>query len=170
MEAPASSGSEQIDGFLDCCIGAMIGRLEPAIGSALRVGPVVEATAGKRTAQALMKQQEQENNLDAFCREAVDIARSVPLQQVVSLELAQIVAQLVQAIALLREPEGGEHGLMDLLSGPAADVRAAVQEDLHQPDEAGLVDLDTGIAHRTDGNRQGDALQKRKVDVDSVRR
>jgi hypothetical protein len=55
---------------------------------------------------------------------------------------------------------------MDLLSRPAADVRAAVQEDLHQPDEAGLVDLDAGIAHRTDGNRQGDALQQRKVDVD----
>jgi hypothetical protein len=70
----------------------MIGRLEPAIGSALRVGPVVEATAGERTAQALMKEQEQESNLDAFCREAVGIARSVPLQQAVSLELAQIVS------------------------------------------------------------------------------
>jgi hypothetical protein len=43
-----------------------------------------------------------------------------------SLELAQIVAQLVQAIAFLREPEGGEHGLMDLLGRPAADVGAAV--------------------------------------------
>ena len=26
--------------------------------------------------------------------------------------------------------------------------------------------LDAGIAHRTDGNRQGDALEQRKVDVD----
>src|SRR5215471_12311840 len=166
MEAPASSGGEQIDDFLDCCIGTMIGRLEPAIGSALRVGPVVEAAVGERTAQALMKEEEQQSNLDAFCREAVGIVSSVPLQQAVSLELAQIVAQLVQAIALLREPEGGEHGFMDLLSRPAADVRAAVQEDLHQPDDAGLVDLDAGIAHGPDGNRQGDALEQRKVDVD----
>jgi hypothetical protein len=33
----------------------------------------------------------------------------------VSLEFAQIVAQLGPAIALLQEPEGGEHGLLDLL-------------------------------------------------------
>ena len=59
-----------------------------------------------------------------------------------SLELAEIVAQLVEVIALLRQPEGGEHGLMDLLGRPAADVRVAVQEDLHQPDDAGLMDLD----------------------------
>src|SRR5215471_18561117 len=137
MAVPASSGGEQVDDFLDRCIGTMIGRLEPAIGSALRIGPMVEATVGGRTAQALMKEEEQQSNLDAFCREAVGIVSSVPLQQAVSLELAQIVAQLVQAIALLRDPEAGEHGLMDLLSRPAADARAAVQEDLHQPDDAG---------------------------------
>jgi hypothetical protein len=38
MEAPASSGGEQIDDFLDRCIGTMIGRLELAIVSALSVG------------------------------------------------------------------------------------------------------------------------------------
>ena len=43
--------------------------------------------------------------------------------------------------------------------------RAAVQENFHQPDDAGLVDLDAGIAHRAYGDRQGDALQQRKVDV-----
>jgi hypothetical protein len=42
---------------------------------------------------------------------------------------------------------------MDLLSRPAVNVRAAVQEDLHQRDEPGLVDVDTGIAHRTEANR-----------------
>jgi hypothetical protein len=104
----------------------MIGRLEPAIGSALSVGlVVVEAAVGEGTAQALMKEEEQESDLDAFCREAVGIAWSVPLQQAVPLELVQIVAQLVQAIALLREPEGGEHGLMDLLSRPAAPTRTS---------------------------------------------
>src|SRR5215831_1118402 len=104
METRASSGGEQIDDFLDCCIGTMIGGLEPAIGSALRVGPVVEAAVGERTAQALMKE------LDAFCREAVGIVSFVPLQQAVSLFLLQIVAHLVQAHALPREPAGGEHG------------------------------------------------------------
>src|ERR1700730_3446433 len=54
---------------------------------------------------------------------------------------------------------------MDLLGRPAAEVRAAVQEHYHQPDDAGLVDLDAGIAHRAYGDREGDALQQRKVDV-----
>jgi hypothetical protein len=49
-----------------------------------------------------MKEEEQESDLDAFCREAVGVAWSVPLQQAVPLELAQIVAQVVQAIALRR--------------------------------------------------------------------
>src|SRR5262252_4689510 len=80
-------------------------------------------------------------------------------------ELAQVIAQLVQAIAPLREAEGSQDGLMDLLGRPASDLRAAVQEDFHQPDDARLVDLDAGITHRADGNRQGNALQQRKVPV-----
>src|SRR5467141_1682697 len=82
-----------------------------------------------------------------------------------TLELAQVIAQLVQAIAAVREAEGGQDGLMDLLGRPATDVRSAVQEDFHQPDDARLVDLDAGIAHRADGDRQSDALQERKVHV-----
>ena len=54
---------------------------------------------------------------------------------------------------------------MDLPRRPATDVRSTVQEDFHQPDDAGVVDLDAGIAHRADGDRQGDALQERKVHV-----
>src|ERR1700745_4325521 len=126
----------------------MIGRLERAIGPVLSVGLVVEAAVGEGTAQALMKEEEQESNLDAFCREPVGIAWSVPLQQAVSLELAEVVAQLFEVIALVREPEGGEHGLMDLLGRRAADVRAAVQKDLHQSDDAGLVDLGAGVGNR----------------------
>ena len=55
---------------------------------------------------------------------------------------------------------------MDLLGGPAADLSAAMQEDLEQADDARLVDLDAGITDRADGDRQGEALQQREVDVD----
>src|SRR5262249_17270564 len=54
---------------------------------------------------------------------------------------------------------------MDLFRRPAADLGAAVQEDLHEPDNAGLVDLDAGITDRALGDRQSNALQQRKVDV-----
>src|ERR1700745_3017709 len=82
-----------------------------------------------------------------------------------AVQLAQVIAQLVQAIAPLRETEGGQDGLMDLLGRPATDVCATVQEDFHQPDDARLVDLDAGIAPGADGDRQGDALQQRKATV-----
>ena len=39
-----------------------------------------------------------------------------------ALELAQVVAQLVEAVGAVGEVEGGEDGVVDLLGGPAADV------------------------------------------------
>src|SRR6478672_9483659 len=40
-----------------------------------------------------------------------------------------------------------------------------MQEHFEQADHARLVDLDAGIAHGADGDRQGDALQQREVGV-----
>ena len=47
-------------------------------------------------------------------------------------ELAQVVAQLVEAVGLLGEIESGENGLMDLPGRPAAELRASMEEDLEQ--------------------------------------
>src|SRR6516165_10043874 len=84
----------------------------------------------------------------------------------VALELAQVVAQLVETVGVVGEVEGGEDGMVDLLGGPAAEVSAAMQEDFEEADEAGIVDFDAGVAHGADGDRQGEALEQRKVDVD----
>ena len=46
------------------------------------------------------------------------------------LELAQIIAELIEAIRLFGEMEGGEDGLVDLLRGPAAEVTAGMQDNL----------------------------------------
>src|SRR6516162_2966677 len=83
-----------------------------------------------------------------------------------ALELAQVVAQLVETVGVVREVEGGEDGMVDVLGGPAAEVGAAMQEDFEETDEAGIVDFDAGITHGTDGDRPGEALEQRKVDVD----
>jgi hypothetical protein len=45
-------------------------------------------------------------------------------------------------------------------------MAAAMEEDFEQADDAGVVDLDPGVAHRADGDGRGEALQQRKVDVD----
>ena len=80
-------------------------------------------------------------------------------------ELAQIVAQLVQTIRWFGETEGREDGLVDFLRGPAADVSAAMQQNLEEPNDSCVLDFDAGIADRTDSDRQRNPLQKREVDV-----
>ena len=46
-EAAAPSDGKQIGGFLDRCIGTVIGRFEPAIGSMSDNGLIMEATVGE---------------------------------------------------------------------------------------------------------------------------
>src|SRR5215471_835980 len=82
-----------------------------------------------------------------------------------ALELAQVVAELVQAVGSGGEVEAGEDGVVDLLGGPAANLSAAMQEDFEEADEARIVDLDPWIANRADGDRESKALEQREVDM-----
>jgi len=75
-----SSGGEQIDDVLDCCIGTMVGGLEAAVGSMSSIGLMMEAAVGERSAQPFVEKEEQESNLHAFCGEAVGVAGPVSLQ------------------------------------------------------------------------------------------
>ena len=52
-------------------------------------------------------------------------------------ELAQIVAELVEAVGSLGEVEAGEDGVMDLPCRPAAEVTAAMQEYFEEANDAG---------------------------------
>ena len=83
-----------------------------------------------------------------------------------ALELAQIVAELVQAVLLGGEMEGGADGLMVLLGGPAAELQAALEENLQEANDARVVELDAGIAHPAEGDGQSEPLQERKVGMD----
>ena len=147
-------------------VGAVVGGFELAGRLVMGVGAVVEAAVGERTAEPFVEEKKEQRDLDAFWGEAVGVAGAVTLQQTVALELAQVVAELVEAVGAVGEVEGGEYGVVDLLGGPAADMAAAMQEDFEQADDARVVDLDPGIADRADGDRQGEALQQREVDVD----
>ena len=94
-----------------------------------------------------MKEQEEQGDLNPFWGETVGVAGSVTLQQPVGFEFAQVVTELVEPVGAVGEVEGGEDGVVDLL-GPAADLTTAVQEDLEEADDTGVVDLDSGIADR----------------------
>ena len=148
----AASGGEQIDDILDGFVGAVIGGFELAVWLVFGVRLVVEAAVGERSAEALMKEQEEQRYLHALGAEAVGVARPVPVDEAVPLELAQVVAQLVEAVGFLGKMEARQHGLVDLPGGRAADLRAGVQENLEEPDEARVVDLDAGVTHRADGD------------------
>ena len=106
-----------------------------------------------------MEEEKQESDLKALAGESVGVAGAVPFQQGMTLELTEIITKLVQGIRLLGEAESGENGLVNLYCGPAAEVAAAVEENLQQPDDPGLMDFDARIANGTDGNGKRDALQ-----------
>src|SRR2546421_6208463 len=144
----------------------MVGGFELAGRLVMDVRAVVEAAVGERAAEPFVKEQEEQGDLNPFWAETVGVAGSVTLQQPVGFELAQVVTELVQPVGAVGEVEGGEDGVVDLLGGPAADLTTAVQEDLEEADDAGVVDLDPGIADRADSDWKAEALQEREVDVD----
>src|SRR5258708_32893655 len=74
--------------------------------------------------------------------------------------------ELVQPVGVVGEMEGSEVGVVDVFGGPATGLSTAVQEDLEEADDAGVVDLDPGIADCADSDWKGEALQQREVDVD----
>ena len=80
-------------------------------------------------------------------------------------ELARVVAQLVEAVGVLREIKGGEDGVVDLPGCRATDLRAAMEENLEQAYDARLMDFEAGIADGADRDRVGEALEEGKVDM-----
>ena len=91
---------------------------------------------------------------------------AIALQQTVTLVSAQVVAELVQTVSFVGQLEGGQDGLVDLLGRPTADGTAAVEQDLQEPDDARVVDLDAGITNRANRDGEGHALHQREVDMD----
>jgi hypothetical protein len=164
--AEGSGCRQEIDDFFDRFVGAVIGEFEVAVWPVLRIRPVVKAAVGERTTQALVEEQQEQCDLNAFSGEAVSVAGAVTFEEAVCLEFAQVVTKLVEAVGVCREIERGEDGVVDLSCRPATDLGAGVQENLEQADDPGVLDFNAGVADRADGNGQGDALQQGKVGVD----
>ena len=148
-----SSCGQEIHDVFDRLVGPMVSGLEPALGSVLRIWPMVKAAVGKRTAEPLMEEQKQHRDLNTLRGEAVGVTVAVALQQRMPLELSQIVAELVEAIGFIGEVEGRQDGVVDFLRGPTADLSATMQQDFEKADDARVLDLDAGISDRADGDR-----------------
>jgi hypothetical protein len=135
-----------VDDVLDGVVGFVIGGFEFAVGLLGRIGLVMEAAVGEGAAEALVEEQEEERDVNAFGGQPVGIASAVALQQSVTFEFAEVVAELVQSIVFRRKLEGGDDCLVNLFGGPAANGRAVVQQDFAQADDPSVMDLDAGIA------------------------
>src|SRR6201982_3326071 len=150
-----ASGGKQVDDLLDGFVGAVVGGFEFAGRLVSDVGAVMEAAVGGGAAEPLVGEKEEQGHLAPFGCEGVGVAGAIALQQAVALELAQVVAELVQAVGPVGEVEAGKNGVVDLFGGPAAEMSAAMQEDFKEADQAGGVDLDPGIGDRTARERKG---------------
>ena len=141
-----SSCGQEIHDVFDRLVGPVVGGLEAAVGSVLRIGSMVKAAVGKGTTQALMEEQKQYGDLNTLQGEVVGVTVAVAFQQPVPLELSQIVAELIEAIGFIGEVEGRQDGVVHFLS-------ATMQQDFEKADDARVLDLDAGISDRADGDR-----------------
>jgi hypothetical protein len=107
----------------------VIGGFESAVGPMLGMGLVVEAAICERAAEALVEEQKQESELNAFRGQAAGVASAITFQDSMSLELAEIVTELVQSAGFGRKLEGRDHGLVNLFDGPPADGSAVMKEN-----------------------------------------
>ena len=59
---------------------------------------MVEAAVGERAAEALVEEQEQQRDLEAFGSEAVGVAAAVAFEQAMTFQFAKVVAELIQTV------------------------------------------------------------------------
>jgi hypothetical protein len=105
---------------------------------------VVEQRVGKRSADALVEQDEHQGNLGPLVGEAVKIALAIPLQEAVGFHFAEVVAELSKGISVGGQAKADENGLVDIGRAPSVELGAAVQQNLHEPHHARVLDLDAG--------------------------
>src|ERR1700724_3464699 len=81
-------------------------------------------------------------------------------------ELAQVITELGEGVVFGGELEGGEDGFMDWAGAPSAQLGTTVEQDFHQAEHTGVLDLNAGDfgVSRRDGQSQ--TLEQREVNVD----
>src|SRR3974377_2575696 len=123
----------------------------------------MEEAEGKRAADALMEEDEEQGGAGALGAEARRITAAVALEQSMGFELAQVGAQLGKGVIGGREVEAFQDRLMELGAPPAPELGAGVEQDFHEAQHAGVVDFDAGDFVSAGGDGGGQALEEWKV-------
>src|SRR5262249_5141970 len=87
------------------------------------------------------------------------------LKEAVGFQLPDVVSKLRAGVRLGREVERLKNGGVEVSGPPASQVGAVVEEDFHEPEQPGVVQLDAGGTCRPAGERQRQALKERAVDM-----
>ena len=100
-----------------------------------------------------MEEDEYERGFDSFVAEAVNVASSDTFQQAMGFHFAEVIAELGEGVGGGWQAECSKDSLMDVGGTPSVELCTAVQQYLHQPDHAGVVDLNAGDFGLADGDR-----------------
>ena len=75
---------------------------------------MVKEAVGEWAAKLFVEEHEHEGDPGSFVGEPVSVAFAVAFQQPVRSHFAEIVAKLIQAVAIGGYAEGGEYGVVDV--------------------------------------------------------
>ena len=128
-------------------------------------GTTVEESVGQGAADTLVKEDEHQSNPDAFFGELVGVSGSVTREQGMGFELAQVITELGEGVGFGAELEGAEDGFMDLGGAPSTQLGTTVEQDFHQAEHAGVLDLDAGDFAVARGDGKSQTLEQREIDV-----
>src|SRR5215467_365201 len=81
-------------------------------------------------------------------------------------EFAKIIAKLGEGVAVRGELVGREDGFIDMAGTPASELSAAMEQDFHEAEHAGVLDLDTRDFGASRRNGESQALEEGEIDVD----
>ena len=126
---------------------------------------MVKECVGQWAADALLKQDEHGGHFDPFVGEPVRVTSALALKEAVCSQLSYVVAELGEGIRVRGESERLEDRGVDLGGAPGGELRSAMEEDLHQAKHARVVDLDARHFGAPSGDRLGEALEEREVDM-----
>ena len=90
----------------------------------------------------------------------------VSLKQPMGFQFAYVIAELRKRIGLGLEVEGFEKGLMEMRGSPGGDGGTGVDKDLHQADQASVMDFDSGDLGLAGDDGESQTLEEREIDMD----
>src|SRR5215208_5260093 len=111
------------------------GRFDRAIvGGGLRRRS--SSKGGERAEQPGAELDQEDAELEAACRQAIAPGVADPLDEAVGAELAEVVAELAQAVVGLGEAMAVEQPGQDVAGGPVGDEAAGVEQDVEQAEDS----------------------------------